>query len=431
MLEIVGDHERKMASAVNLIPSENLLTPAARLAYLSDAYSRYFFDEREVFGKWSFQGGSIVGEVQREVLVPLVQKVTGARHVDVRGISGLNAMTVALAAFGARDRVTITVPPRHGGHPATAVVAGHFGHRAEALPFRDEAWWEVDLPALAELVARTDPALVYVDQATALVPLDLAGVIRTVKEVSPGTHVHADTSHINAFVWSGLFGQPLDLGADSYGGSTHKTFAGPHKALLLTNDDAVSDKLTSVAVNLVSHHHVSDVVALAIAMVEFAECGGVDYAQAVLANAAAFARALADAGPGVQDAGGVLTRTHQVWYEPAGDPHRISERLFDAGIVVNPYNPLPSTGRLGIRMGLNEATKLGFGEPEMAELAGLLHGVAVDRIAVAEAGERVAAMRQAARPAYCFSEDVVASKLRELTGASGAGVDELAAWLYR
>jgi glycine hydroxymethyltransferase len=232
-------------------------------------------------------------------------------------------------------------------------------------------------------------------------------------------------------VWAGLLPSPLDVGADSYGGSTHKTFAGPHKALLLTNDDAVSDRLTGVAVNLVSHHHVSDVVALTVAMAEFVECGGVDYARQVLANAQTFASALAAHGPGVQGGGGWLTQTHQVWYEPAGDPHRTAERLFDAGIVVNPYNPLPSTGRAGIRMGLNEVTKLGLGTAELTELAGLYHAVVTGDTEPAPAAGRVAQLRAAAAPRFCFPAEMVAAKLRELTGARGAGLDDLVTWLFR
>src|SRR4051812_13213519 len=151
LFDILAEHDEKLRRSFSLIPSENLLSPVARLAFLSDAYSRYFFDEREVFGKWSFQGGSIVGEIQRSVLMPLVEDVCGAAHADVRTVSGLNAMTVALAAFGgAAPAPVLTVPVAAGGHPATAQVARRLGFDALEIPFAD--WRTPDYDALADRV---------------------------------------------------------------------------------------------------------------------------------------------------------------------------------------------------------------------------------------------------------------------------------------
>src|SRR5689334_13459022 len=99
LFEILIAHETKFARSFSFIPSENTVSPLSRLAYFSDAISRYFFNENEVFGQWSFQGGSIAGRIQNEIVVPLLMRLAGASYVDVRAVSGLSGMTVALGAF--------------------------------------------------------------------------------------------------------------------------------------------------------------------------------------------------------------------------------------------------------------------------------------------------------------------------------------------
>ena len=44
LFDIMVEHEVKFNSSFSLIPSENIISPLSRLAFLSDAVSRYFFD---------------------------------------------------------------------------------------------------------------------------------------------------------------------------------------------------------------------------------------------------------------------------------------------------------------------------------------------------------------------------------------------------
>jgi len=411
LFDVLVDHETKFNRAFSLIPSENALSPLARAAFLSDAFSRYFFDEHEVFGRWSFQGGSIAGRVQTEIVIPLLRELGKARFINVHPVSGLTGMTLALAAFGGEPGGTVvSVDPAHGGHPDTRYVANKLGYRTEAIPF--QTWDRVDLDALGALVERSRPSLVYIDHATALFPLDLAATIRTIRAASSGhTHVHVDSSHVNGLIWGGELDNPLDCGADTYGGSTHKTFPGPHKAVLFTNDADIAERLTLAAVNMISHHHLSSVVALGIALIEFKECGGREYARQIRRNARAFAQALAERGAAVQGRGGEHTANHQVWVAVPDSPgaYSTASRLFDAGLVVNPYNPLPSLGGPGIRMGVNEPTRLGLTEQDMVRLAQAFASVAVEGRSPDAVAPGVGALRATAAPRYCF------------TGAEAAG----------
>lgn len=409
-------HEIKLKRSFSFIPSENMISPLSRLAYLSDGYSRYFFDEKEVFGRWNFQGGSIIGDIQREILMPLFRKIAKAQYIDVRPISGLTGMTLALAAFGGSPGSHVfSVPVHAGGHPDTQYVAQKLGLVAHDLPF--VPWDTMDLDRLGEMVEQEKPSLIYIDHATSLFPLDLVSFIQVVRSASEHhVHVHVDTSHVNGLVWGGALPNPLDCGADSFGGSTHKTFPGPHKAILFTNDVEVSERLTMTAVNMISHHHMSDVIALTITLLEFIECGGSEYATRTLENAQVFARELSQRGFDVQGEKRGFTRTHQVWIDssPFLPAHEGSSLLFDSGLIVNPFNPIPSLGGPGIRTGLNEPTRLGLGEEHMALLADYFREVIIERRDVTEVAKKVATLRQECQPAYCYGPQYFSARLDQL-----------------
>jgi glycine/serine hydroxymethyltransferase len=406
LFALLVEHEEKFKASFSLIPSENLLSPVARLAYLSDGFSRYFFDEKEVFGRWSFQGGSIIGRIQQEILFPLFQTVAKGEFIDVRPVSGLTGMTLALAAHGGPPGSDIlSVPVAAGGHPDTQYVAGKLGLVAHDLPFAD--WAMLDLERLASMVETLKPSLLYFDQATTLFPTDIATMIRAVRDASTRhVHIHIDSSHVNGLIWGGHLPNPLECGADSYGGSTHKTFPGPHKAVLFTNNAEVSERLTLTAVNMISHHHMSDVIALAITLLEFVECGGRDYVSQTVKNARAFAQQLDRRSLAVEGRARGFTNNHQVWLDTGAhmSPYEAGPLLFDTGFVVNPYNPLPSLGGPGIRMGLNEATRLGLKESDMEVFAECFRRLLVEKEPAQEVAKTVSGLRADCKPSYCYDE---------------------------
>jgi glycine/serine hydroxymethyltransferase len=238
-------------------------------------------------------------------------------------------------------------------------------------------------------------------------------------------HIHVDTSHVNGLVWGGQLPHPLSCGADSYGGSTHKTFPGPHKAVLFTDDDEIAERLTMASVNIISHHHLGDVIALAIAVLEFEECDGAGYAGQVIANSRAMAAALHARGLVVQgDPDQGFTRNHQVWLDVGAEQqvYDLGSTLFRAGLIVNPHTPIPSLGRTGLRLGLNEPTRLGVDAAGIDALADVLADVVAGRLDPAEGAARTAEVRRACTPRYCYGPEVLERGLASmLVGGGTAG----------
>jgi glycine hydroxymethyltransferase len=254
---------------------------------------------------------------------------------------------------------------------------------------------EVDTDVLAAALTGSDVALVYLDLQNSRHLLDVGAAAACVRRHSPGTALHVDCSHTLGLVLGGAVPNPLDLGADSMGGSTHKSFPGPHKGVLFTRSEEVRARLESAQFVLVSSHHFAETLALGIAAREF-EHFGPGYAQQVVANARRLGTALLERGFDVAGAGDVITDNHQVWVH-VGDAdvtNELSGRLAAGGIRVNVQVDMPGLPGPALRLGANETTFEGATEPSMELLA--------DAFAYARDGDagRVSETREAVLRSY-------------------------------
>jgi glycine/serine hydroxymethyltransferase len=379
---------------LTLIPSENSLSVLARLPMLTDAYHRYFFNDTGEAG-WAYPAGQEASVVETELTLPLLRELAGARHVNVRPLSGLHAMTLVLAAIGGPPGTPVlTVHPDQGGHYATADLARRLGLRP--IPVTGPDPHTLDMEALARLVTRHRPALVYLDQSHGLFPFDASAVAAAVRAAGTGTRVHVDASHVMGLVFGGALPNPLIAGADSFGGSTHKSFPGPQKAIIATSSQAVADAVRATQPTFVSSHHLAATCSLGLAAAEFLACGGQEYARAVVAAARALGHGLHEQGLSPEGAGRGYTATHQLWVRtsPAGvDANTAAERLYEAGIAVNVLPDLPRLGEPALRLGVAEAVWHGLDVADMREVSEMISDAVFARQPAARIAGRVAALR--------------------------------------
>lgn len=390
----------------NLTPSENIMSPLARLPFSLDIYSRYFLDDLRQFGRWFFPSGKDAGDIEQEVLLPVMRDLAHADHVNVRPISGINCMTVAMAALTKPGDVIMSVPVAAGGHASTATVAERFGLHVKALPFQNA--YDIDLEQLSEDLRQWRPALLYLDQSTLLFPIDPKPLRALVDNLSPQTLIHYDSSHLNGLILFGDIPNPLDCGAHIFGGSTHKTLPGPHKGFLATNDKELARRIQGASDHFVSHHHMADVASLAITLIELNECGGAEYAQRTIENAQLLAATLADSGIECAGKERGYTACHQVWVIPpldsAIDP--VVERLKRCHIVTNNFNGLPGISQPAFRLSSAEFTRLGATGEETKTLAGILAGALMGTMSECTIQEYVAELHtKLDRPRYCYEWD--------------------------
>ncbi|MBD0692478.1 hypothetical protein BG452_01920 [Streptomyces sp. CBMA123] len=419
---MLAGHERAARQVINLVPAENAMWPIARLPLIADLASRYMFDQHPDpdCAQWRFPGAREAQWLETGLTVPLLQRMLGSAHVNVRPLSGLQAMEMTLACYPAGAPVAV-LSPSQGGHYATADIARRLGQHVLTVTGPDPH--RLDLGQLAGLCATKRPALFYIDQCHALMPYDIAAITDTVKEASPGTVVHADISHLLGLVLGGAVPNPLDCGADSLSASTHKSFPGPQKGILATNRSGIAASWQLVQPQLISSHHFGSVAALGLALASFADRAG-DYANTVVACARSLGKHLASAGWDVAGADIGYTHTHQLWVTttPRLAARVAAERLYAAGIRVNWLEDLP-LGHPALRLGLAEAVWCGLAPADMPFLAQLIDQALTGAREPADIATDVAVLRTGERfPFAVHPDEAATTALGEVTALLGGEV---------
>jgi glycine hydroxymethyltransferase len=338
--------------AVNLVPSENKLSPLARTPLMTDLYHRYFFNDRLDESFWQFRGGQEAATLETDLARDNLRMLAKSSFVNVRPISGMSAMLITMSGLGGPPgRTVVSIAPETGGHYATTSVAARLGFVSRTVPVRHG----VVNPRELSVVLRDEPALVYLDLQNSRHELAVAPIVEQVRSESPRSSVHVDCSHTLGLVLGGALDNPLDAGADSMGGSTHKTFPGPHKGVLFTRQASVHQRLVDAQFQLLSSHHFAETIALGLAAAEFRHFGP-GYAARLVSNAHRLGADLLDQDFDVIHEEGHITSTHQVWVRvgDAAATDRFSATLYEAGIRVNVQVDLPDTPGPVLRLGLNE-----------------------------------------------------------------------------
>ncbi|MCL4332661.1 MAG: serine hydroxymethyltransferase, partial [Candidatus Thermoplasmatota archaeon] len=130
---------------------------------------------------------------------------------------------------------------------------------------------------------------------------------------------------------------------------------------------------------VLSNHHLNTMASLAVTAAEMLEFGE-KYASDTISNAKALAEELHSLGFRVLGEKRGFTESHVLAVDVSGQGggKHVAERLEKSGIILN-KNLLPSDkGKKsqdpsGIRIGVQEVTRIGMGKSEMKEIASLIH----------------------------------------------------------
>lgn len=397
-------------NGLGMIASENIVSPAVRDIVGSDLHGRY---AEGLPGKRYYQGCEDFDTIEA-LGIELAQKVFGAPFANIQSISGTVSNIGALKALAKPGDAITAVSTADGGHISHARM-GAVGLRDLNLttyPW-DEERMEPDVDAACKTIREVQPTVALFGQSVFLFPTPLEEMANAAKEV--GASVMYDGAHVLGLIAGGQFQDPLREGADLMTGSSHKTFPGPQGGFLLSSseDETFHRRLNNAMFpGVCSSYHLHHVAGKVMALAEFMEYGEA-YATDIVSNARAFAGALAAEGFDVLAESRGYTASHQVLTRhgelDSGAGAKAAQRLEEAGIITN-MNMLPGDTKAmtpsGLRLGVQELTRVGFSNDDMEEVASfyarvLLHGE--DPAAVRADVHALKQQRQTIR--YCFNED--------------------------
>ncbi|HEY7419602.1 MAG TPA: serine hydroxymethyltransferase [Ktedonobacteraceae bacterium] len=388
----------RQTQTINLIASENTPSDAVRSVQNSDFMGRYAEGHPNEPGKVNryYQGTRCIDEIEtiarREIL-----ELFNAKQADVRPISGNAANTaIALSVLRGGDTVIAnsTDAGGHISHGPVGVLGRRIQNRGQSLKLGSahavnlhylpltEDMYHVDAQKTIELIDQLHPQLVVMGKSLFLFPEPVSEVATFCK--TNDIPLLYDGAHVLGLIAGGQFQDPLREGATWMTGSTHKTFPGPQRGVILANLDApdaikkywqAADR--GVFPGSSSNHHLHSLPALVVATREM-KAYGHDYAAQIVHNAQALGKSLDELGTPVEARNFGYTRSHMIAVNVAqwGGGVEVAKRLEDNDIIVN-YNMLPGDSDprnpSGLRIGVPEMTRFGMDERAMGELAQLLH----------------------------------------------------------
>lgn len=407
ILSKVEQHTAYRYRCLNLIASENVTSPLVRSLLASDLGHRYaigFLYTRV------HRGCRYVDELE-ETTNYLLKTLFKAEHVNYVPVSGTVANLVMFNALAKPGDTAMALSVMDGGHSSFRECSKIRGVSMVPLPL-DQERYNIDVDEASKLISRVRPKVVLFGASDFLFPHPVVELAQTIKE-NEGI-VAYDAAHVLGLIAGGCFQDPLREGAEVVTGSTHKTFFGPQGGIILCNRKH-SENIDHSAWQMVNNHHIHRVAALALATVEMLEFGRT-YAAQVVRNAKALAEKLYNLGIEVLCPDLGFTESHQVIVDVGeGRGQAMSRLLEDANIITNQM-PLPwDRGEefcSGIRLGVQEVTRMGMGEEDMAVVAELIADVLLGKHKPQELRERVESFVGGFQEVKCTFKQEEARKLK-------------------
>ncbi len=356
ILNFVKRHEDWRGTlCLNLIPSENVMSPSVRSLLSSDLCHRYTARDR------FYMGTRIIDEIE-QYGEELAKNVFEAETADLRPLSGHIADMIFLGCLTKPNDSIACVSPRNGGYPGLwqEGLAGLLGLKPLALPFSKKSM-NIDVEKAKETIRNEKPKVVVFGASFITFPHPVKELADAARE--SGSYIGFDGSHVLGLIAGKKFQDPLREGAQVLMGSTHKSFFGPQGGIILAEKELGETIKENIYPRFVDNAHWNRIAALTLALAEM-KSFGMAYADQVIRNSKALAKALYDYGFPVACPKMGFTQSHQVIlnYGDYDKSRRIAEKLQRANIIVD----------CAIRIGTCEVTRRGMKEEEMLKIAELI-----------------------------------------------------------
>jgi glycine hydroxymethyltransferase len=392
---LIDDEIRRQKDGLELIASENFVSPAVLEAMGSPLTNKY---AEGLPGKRYYGGCEVVDKIE-QLAIDRAKELFAAEHANVQPHSGAQANYAAMTPFLKPGDTFLGMDLSNGGHLTHGSPVNFSGMLYRAISYGVTDKGLIDYDDMRHKAREHRPRLVLAGYSAYSRVVDFAAFAEVAREI--GAVFMVDMAHFAGLVAAGAYPSPVPH-ADVVTTTTHKTLRGPRGGLILCKAEHAKaiDKAVFPGSQGGPLEHV--IAAKAVCFKEALAPSFRTYANEVIANPRALAKALSALGFEIVS-GGTDNHLMLVDLRNRNLTGKIAQSaLDDAAITVN-KNTVPKETQSpfvtsGIRVGTSAVTTRGMGEREMMQIAGLIDRVlkSPDDVGVkSEVREQVRALAKA------------------------------------
>ncbi len=362
----IKNEEKRQKEGIELIPSENIVSPAVMQALGSVMTNKY----SEGYPGKRYYGGNEFIDVSEQLAIDRAKKLFGAEHANVQPYSGSPANMEAYAAVLEPGDKVLAMNLAHGGHLTHGHPVNFSGKYYNFVQYGvDEKTHLLDYEKIREIAIKEKPKLILSGATAYSRIIDFKKFHEIAEEV--GAISMADISHISGLIVTGLHPSPFPF-TDIVMTTTHKTLRGPRGAIILCKEKYAKQIDKAVFPGMQGGPHENAIAAKAIAFKEASQPSFKKYTEQIIKNAKALAKTLIEEGFDLVSGG---TDNHLILADltKTGVTGKEAERALDkAGITCNanmvPFDTKTPFNPSGLRLGTPAITTRGMKEEEMEKI---------------------------------------------------------------
>jgi glycine hydroxymethyltransferase len=370
VFRLIREETRRQAEGLELIASENFVSPAVLEATGSMLTNKY----AEGYPGKRYYGGCEVVDRVEQLAIDRARRLFGADHANVQPHSGSQANMAAYFAVAQPGDTLLAMSLAFGGHLTHGSPVNFSGRLFKIVPYglrrSDEA---IDMDEVARLARQHKPRVLVVGASAYPRTLHFDRFAQIARDV--GAALVVDMAHIAGLVAAGLHPNPIPH-AEVVTSTTHKTLRGPRSGLILCKEPFARAVNSQIFPGTQGGPLMHVIAAKAVAFGEALRPEFGEYQRRILENAQALALGLSRAGLRLVS-GGTDNHLMLVDLRPKKLTGKVAEEaLGKAGITVNknmiPWDPEKPMITSGIRIGTPAVTTRGMGATEMSVVASLI-----------------------------------------------------------
>jgi glycine hydroxymethyltransferase len=370
IMEIIGMETRRQREHIELIASENFVTPQVMEAMGSQLTNKY----AEGYPKKRYYGGCDYVDKVEDLARDRLKELFGAEHANVQPHSGSNAnLAVYFAVLKPGDKV-LGMDLSQGGHLTHGSPVNISGTYYNFVAYGvDKETEKIDYEEVRKIAIKEKPKMIVAGASAYPRIIDFAKFREIADEV--GAYLMVDMAHIAGLITAGLHPNPVPY-ADFVTTTTHKTLRGPRGGAILCKEKyaKIIDKAIFPGIQGGPLMHV--IAAKAVSFGEALQDDFKIYQKQIINNAKVLADSLVEKDFRLVSGG---TDNHLILLDVRnkGLTGKKAEELLEAvNITTNkntiPFDPESPFITSGVRIGTPAVTTRGMKEGEMKEIAKII-----------------------------------------------------------